>query len=224
VTGPPFRHDSFTEPAREFHDRDLLSDPTPRVVECHSTRSSLVLGSVQRFTVVDDGAVQRHGIDVTRRRSGGGAVLVVPDGIVWFDVVVPGDDPRFAAVSDDVTKSMRWLGGHLLTALGSLEVGAVAMHDGPMTCTDWCRLVCFAGTATGEIELDGRKLVGISQRRSRNGSRFQCAVHTTWAPDLMVSLLAPPRPTAAQLPPVATLDASIARDLPRALVRVLNGL
>jgi lipoate-protein ligase A len=194
------------------------------VVECHSTVSSLVLGSAQRFSVVEDGAVQRHGIDVTRRRSGGGAVLVVPDGIVWFDVVLPGDDPRFAAASGDVTKSMRWLGGHLLAALGSVGVGDVRMHDGPMTCTDWCRLICFAGTATGEIEVGGRKLVGISQRRSRTGSRFQCAVHTQWAPDRMVSLLAPPRPTATQLPPVATLDGSTARSLPGALVRVLNAL
>lgn len=224
MNGSPFRHDSFTEPAQEFHTRDLLSDPTPRIVECHSTESSLVLGSVQRFSVVDDDAVRRHGIEVTRRRSGGGAVLVVPDGMVWFDVVVPSDDPRFADASGDVTKSMRWLGGHLLTALGSLGVGDVGMHDGPMMCTDWCRLICFAGTATGEIELGGRKLVGISQRRSRNGSRFQCAVHTRWAPDLMVSLVAPPRPTAAQLPPVATLDAALAGALPGALVRVLNAL
>ena len=151
-------------------------------------------------------------------------MLVVPDGIVWFDLVVPGDDPRFAAVAGDVSMSMRWLGGHLLTALDTLGVREVRMHDGPMTCGDWCRLVCFAGTATGEIELDGRKLVGVSQRRTRNGSRFQCAVHTTWAPDLMVSLLAPPRPTAAQLPPVATLDASLAGALPGALVGVLNRL
>ena len=220
----PFRHDSFTERPRRFHDRDLLSDPTPRVVECRSSGAALVLGSVQRFDVVDRAALAAHGIDVARRRSGGGAVLVVPDGIVWFDVVVAGDDPRFAPASGDVTKSMRWIGGHILTALGALGVDDIAMHDGPMTCSDWCRLICFAGTATGEITLEGRKLVGISQRRSRQGSRFQCAVHTEWSPDLMVALVAAPRPTVAQLPPVATLDPVAAQALPGALVHVLNAL
>lgn len=224
IAGPPFRHDSFREPARVFHGRDLLTDPTPRVVECHSTGPSLVLGSVQHDDVVDRSALDRHGIEVARRRSGGGAVLVVPGAMVWFDVVIPSDDPRFSRASGDVTKSMRWMGEHMLGALATLGVAGAEMHDGPMTCTDWCRLICFAGTASGEVTLAGDKLVGVSQRRSRNGSRFQCAVHTTWAPELMLSLLAPPRPTVADLPAVATLDATRAAALPGAVADVLNAL
>ena len=41
-------------------------------------------------------AARRPASRSCRRRSGGGAVLVVPDEMVWFDVVVPGDDARFA--------------------------------------------------------------------------------------------------------------------------------
>ena len=46
-----------------------------------------------------------------------------------------------------------------------------------MACTGWCPLVCFAGVGPGEVLAGGRKLVGISQRRTRAGARFQCAVH-----------------------------------------------
>jgi lipoate-protein ligase A len=222
VTPPPFRHDSFVEPAERFHARELLADPTPRVVECRATDPALVLGSAQRRDVVDVDAAREHDVDVTRRRSGGGAVLVVPDEIVWFDVVVPADDARFAGAANDVTSSMRWLGSHVLAALRALGVGDVATHAGPMECSDWCRLICFAGIATGEVTVGGRKLVGVSQRRARQASRFQCAVHTVWSPDRLLALLAAPRPPVGALPPVATLDAGLARALPGALVRVLN--
>lgn len=220
----PIRHDTFTESAGAFHSRALLSDPTPRVVVCRSDAPALVLGSVQRYFIVDDSALARDGIDVTRRHSGGGAVLVEPDGMVWFDVVVPADDPRFAHAAGDVWKSMQWMGTQIRIALEFLGVDDAAIHDGPMVCTDWCRLVCFAGIGPGEVVQGDRKLVGISQRRTRNGSRFQCAVHTRWNPDLLVSLLVPPRPRVDELPEVATVSARVARELPGAVVRVLNAL
>ncbi len=219
-----FRHDTFTESASAFHSRALLNDPTPRVVVCRTDTPALVLGSVQRYLIVDDGALARHGVEVTRRHSGGGAVLIEPEGMVWFDVVVPADDPRFSDAAADVWKSMDWLGTQIRIALEHLGIVDVAIHDGPMVGTDWCRLVCFAGIGPGEVIQGERKLVGISQRRTRVGSRFQCAVHTRWNPELLVSLLVPPRPEVAELPDVATVDARVASGLPAALVAVLNAL
>lgn len=218
----PLRCDTFTEPASRFHGRDLLADPTPRVVECRSSTPAIVLGSVQRFDVVDGGTCERRGVEVVRRRSGGGAVLVEPDTMVWFDVVVPADDPRFVPVASDVTKSMRWIGQHLQAALTTLGVADVSVHEGPMDCADWCRLICFAGIAPGEVVLGDRKLVGISQRRSRSGARFQCAVHTRWSPGSTIDLLVPPRPAVDELPGVATVEVRVAQALPAALVAVLD--
>jgi lipoate-protein ligase A len=224
MSATAFSHDTFCESAGAFHGRALLDDPTPRVVVCRSDAPALVLGSVQRDSVVDDGALARHGVDVTRRHSGGGAVLVEPNAMVWFDVVVAADDPRFANVAGDVRGSMQWMGTQIRAALESLGVEEVAVHDGPMVCTDWCRLVCFAGIGPGEVVQGDRKLAGISQRRTRAGSRFQCAVHTRWNPELLLSLLAPPRPRLDELPDVATVDERVARELPGALVTVLNAL
>jgi len=220
----PFRCDVFSESAGRFHGRDLLADPTPRVVECRSTAPALVLGSGQRFDAVDADACERGGVDVVRRRSGGGAVHVASDTMVWFDVVVPADDPRFVPVASDVTRSMRWLGDNVATALTTLGVDDVGVHDGPMDCAEWCRLICFAGIAPGEIVLGGTKLVGISQRRTRSGARFQCAVHTRWSPASTIELLRTPRPAVEELRDVATVDVSVARALPAALVAVLDAL
>jgi hypothetical protein len=36
---------------------------------------------------------------------------------------------------------------------------------------------------TGEVSVGERKLVGLSQRRTREGARFQCLVHLAWRPE-----------------------------------------
>ena len=41
----------------------------------------------------------------------------------------------------------------------------------------------------GEVERDGRKVVGISQRRTRAGARFQCVAYREWRPDRLLALL-----------------------------------
>jgi lipoate---protein ligase len=205
-----------------FHAADLLADPRPRVVACAADASAVVLGSRQLVDLVDADACRRAGIDVVKRRSGGGVVLVEPGAMCWFDVVVPADDPRFRSVVADVGASMRWLGGHLVAALHALGVTDAAVHDGAMVCGAWGELICFAGLGPGEVLLGERKLVGISQRRTRNGSRFQCMVHLRWSPEVLVGLLAPPRPSVDELLPVAVVSREVAGALPGAVARVLT--
>ena len=78
-----------------------------------------------------------------------------------------------------------------------------------MVRNTWSELVCFAGIAPGEVLLDGVKLVGLSQRRTRRGARFQCAVNRRFDGDLLIELLAdpvprPPTRRSRTLPPTAT--------------------
>ncbi|MET0911567.1 MAG: hypothetical protein ABWZ99_19025 [Ilumatobacteraceae bacterium] len=214
--------ETFRGPAGEFHAADLLAARQPRVVVGAATGPALVLGSRQHADVVDREACQRARVDVVKRRSGGGVVLVEPGSMCWFDVVVPVDDPRFESVAADVGASMRWLGRRIATALGGLGVGGATIHDGPMTGGPWADLVCFAGCGPGEVLVDGDKLVGISQRRTRHGSRFQCMVHIRWSPDVLIGLLAEPRPDVDVLPPVGVLPADVADALPGAVARGLT--
>ena len=142
-------------------------------------------------------------------------MLVEPGGLVWFDVVVPSALLHDVGVGDDIGASMVWLGEHIARVLDDVTV-----HRGAMACTGWCPLVCFAGVGPGEVLAGGRKLVGISQRRTRAGARFQCAVHVRWSPERLTRLLAGPLPD-RPLPDVATLPADAARQLPDAIARTL---
>jgi lipoate---protein ligase len=164
---------------------------------------ALVLGSTQALDVVDLDAAAAAGVEVVRRRSGGGAVLLVPGEALWVDVVVPRGD---ALWDDDVGRSTQWLGTVWAAALSACGVVGAVQHTGPMVHTTWSRVVCFAGIGPGEVLVDGRKAVGISQRRTRAGARFQCVSHRRWPGEELVALLAPPRPTPGDLPPVAELS------------------
>ncbi|MET0458071.1 MAG: hypothetical protein ABW195_02410 [Ilumatobacteraceae bacterium] len=213
---------SFTGSAGSFHGRALDADPAPEVWAFAVDRPALVLGSTQRAEVVDAAACAAAGVEVVRRRSGGGLVLLEPGGAVWFDVVVPAPVLRAVGVGDDVGASMRWLGGHVVTALGELGVDGVDVHRGGMdACSTWCPLVCFAGLGPGEVLRDGVKLVGLSQRRTRAGARFQCAVHVRWSPERLTPLLAGPPPPGPP-PDVATLPAEVAVALPAAVAAALS--
>ena len=110
-------------------------------------------------------------------------MLVTPDDPLWVDVDVPVDDPLW---SDDVGASFAWLGSAWASALGSGSV-----HEGPFDPGRWGRTVCFAGRGPGEVFVDGAKVVGLAQRRTRAGARFQCAVLSRWDPGPLIDVVVP---------------------------------
>ena len=157
-------------PASVFHARSWPDPLVPTVWVHDVDRPALVLGSAQFDAVVDAEACARAGVEVVRRRSGGGAVLLVPGEVVWVDVLVPPAHERW---SDDVGRATWWLGEAWARALGP----DAEVHRGGMVRTAWSSLVCFAGLGPGEVSVGGRKAVGISQRRTRVGARFQAALY-----------------------------------------------
>jgi lipoate-protein ligase A len=207
--------------AAEFHARPLPEPVEPEIWVFDVDRPALVLGSTQPPEVVDTAACAEAGVEVVRRRSGGGVVLLEPGGIVWFDVIVPAAQLGDAGVGDDVAASMIWLGERVVSALTVLGVAGAEVHRAKMTCSAWCPLVCFAGVGPGEVTVDEGKLVGVSQRRTRKASRFQCAVHTVWSPGELARLLAA-HPSVGELPPAALVDPAIAEQLPDALANALT--
>jgi lipoate---protein ligase len=163
--------------------------------------TAVVLGSRQSPDIVDGAECARLGVGVVKRRSGGGAVLVIPDQLVWVDIVAPP-----GAAPDDVRGSMIWAGELWQRALVPFvgEGSELTVHTGPMVVTPWSDLVCFAGLGPGEVSRDGRKLVGLSQRRTRNGVRIQGTLYTAPPALDLATLLRPPRP-ATPLAAVASL-------------------
>ena len=159
--------------ATEFHQRDLPVERAIWIVEFEQL--ALVLGSSQAL-------VEVSGIEVVRRRSGGGAVYVEPGGTLWVDVVVPRGDELW---DDDIGRAAYWLGNAWAAAIGEPAV----VHRGAMVRNEWSDLVCFAGLGPGEVTVDGRKVVGISQRRTREAARFQCVAYERWEPRPLTDLL-----------------------------------
>jgi lipoate-protein ligase A len=150
------------------------------------TAPALALGSAQRADSVDALAAAAQGVAVTRRRSGGGGVLVVPGEMVWLDVVVPRGDRWW---DDDVGRSMVWLGEVWGAALADVGVASV-VHPGAFERSPWSATVCFAGVGSGEVLTpDRRKLVGISQRRTRRGARLQSMCHLVFRAEEMAGLM-----------------------------------
>jgi lipoate-protein ligase A len=225
--------------AAEFHQRRVVEPARPEIWLHEVTRPALVIGSTQSEDVVDNQACRRGGVDVVRRRSGGGAVLLVPGEVTWIDVILPAGAPGW---SSDVHAPMVWLGRLLGEAVeaglsGSeppsrLDVQApdvriqdVQVHEGKMLTTTWSSLVCFDGVGSGEVLLDGEKLIGISQRRTRFAARLQCCWYSDYEPSALTSLLdAGVRPPVAELLPVATIARSVATAIPEALLDRLNDL
>jgi lipoate---protein ligase len=163
-----------------FHARVPTEDDFSRSVWVNTVPTvGVALGSTQSLSAVRPDS----GLDVVRRRSGGGAVLVVPDEMVWIDVLISASDPLWSV---DIGRSFEWLGLCWASVVG----GAAVVHRGALVPSAWSRLVCFAGLGPGEITVSGRKVVGISQRRTRAGARFQCAVHVAFDPARLPGLLA----------------------------------
>ena len=159
--------------AQAAHDVDLLATSGRKMRIFKPTAPAIVLGSTQREDIVDAPFVTARGLDVARRRSGGGAVLV-DESVVWIDFAIARDDPLW---DDDIARSMQWLGQMWSAALADRGIKGV-VHKGPAIVPPLARAICFCGTGHGEVVVGGRKAIGISQRRTRNGARFQTMLHT----------------------------------------------
>jgi lipoate---protein ligase len=188
----PWEVQHLTGPVRELHEQSAAlmgSGEMGRVARVlQPLDRAVVLGSSQDETCADRDACAAAGVDVMRRRSGGGAVLVEPGSLIWVDLFVPPADSLW---SSDVGRASWWVGEAWSVALGAAGLGDLQVWRGPMRRNPWSSLVCFSGLGAGEVvDALGRKLVGVSQRRTRQGALFQCACLVRWEPERLLGLLA----------------------------------
>lgn len=149
-------------------------------------RPTLVLGSTQPVELVEPVAVRAGGVDLVRRRGGGGAVYLQPGGQLWMDAWIPRNDPLW---TPDVSLAAEWVGAWWGEALGEFGLAGFEIHTGRSVPGELGDLVCFAGHGPGELFLSGRKIVGLSQWRAREGTLFSSCAYVGWDPVPLLELL-----------------------------------
>jgi lipoate-protein ligase A len=183
-----------------------------RVAAFVHDRPALVLGSAQAARMVDEEACARDAVTVVRRGSGGGAVLCDAS-LLEVDVALP---PGHRLAPADVTASYAWLGEAWCEALATLGVAArtAGVEEAralPPARAAAGRAACFASLVPHEVLTpDGRKLVGLAQRRRGGAVLLQCAAPCATRPAAVLRYLALPPPLAATCAAALERTASLA--------------
>ncbi len=150
------------------------------------TRPTLVLGSTQPVELVATLRVKERGVEVLRRRGGGGGVFLMPGDHAWVDAWIPRDDPLWSA---DVSVAAAWAGAWWIGALERMGLSGFEVHAGRAVPGEFGELVCFAGRGPGEVFHGGRKVMGLSQWRSREGALFSTCAYEHWDPVPLIDLV-----------------------------------
>ncbi|MEC7845629.1 MAG: hypothetical protein VX754_07330 [Actinomycetota bacterium] len=167
------------------HAATLAEWETPTVWIIKPEDSCIVLGNSQREKpFLDISYIESEGLNITSRCSGGGAVLVSPGDLLWVDVFIPKNSRLW---HDDIKQAALWLGEIWVAALRSISIDCI-MNTQSLLRSPLTDLVCFAGKAPGEVFINDQKIIGISQRRSNKGTRYQCALALKWNPAHLINV------------------------------------
>ncbi len=180
-----FSRIDFDLPVEMFHALTFEGAANQMWVPRLDADPTLVLGSTQPTEIVDAAQAEDRGVTIARRRSGGGMVMVSDADVIWVDVIIDDTSPHW---TPDVVRAFEWVGAACRRALDDLG-HPTEMHTGPPLPSTRPE-ICFAGIGPGELIAGTRKVVGISQRRTRTAARFQIAVLRRWRPADYTDLLA----------------------------------
>ena len=187
----------MTGSCEEFHHRPFPGANEPVISLFTPVQPAIILGSTQEPSLINEKACLVNNIKIVKRRSGGGIVFLAEDSTIWIDVEIPREHSLWL---NDVGESSLWLGEVFENELSRLCDVKLELHRDALIKTAWSSLICFAGRGPGEVFTeDGRKVVGISQRRTRDWARFQCAISLQWKPALLLELLNEPYPTISEI-------------------------
>lgn len=114
-------------------------------------------------------------------------MLVGSGEVLWVDFVVPADDHLW---DHDVRRAGYWVGEAWAAAISACGYGQPDVWRGGLRRGPSSDVICFGGLGPGEVTLAGRKVVGLSQRRTRHGALFQTAGMLVWTPGAYSRLIA----------------------------------
>jgi len=153
-------------------DEALLEYATIPLIRFYRWRSSaLSFGYFGRFTDIARYQCER---DLARRWTGGGIVFHGED--LTYSLVIPTSDTAFAESSISIYENIHQALCDALSETGWHAVVAGAVDSDPGSATVATRTgisdagySCFANPVRADVMIDGRKIAGAAQRRTRCG-------------------------------------------------------
>ncbi len=118
---------------------------------------------------LDLAELERRGIDLARRPTGGGAVFHLWD--YAFSLLLPASHPAFQA---GVLASYQWVNERVMTALAPLlNREALLIREDMEPAAAETTHFCMARPTQYDVVLGTRKVVGAAQRRTKEGLLHQ---------------------------------------------------
>jgi len=153
-------------------DEALLEYATIPLIRFYRWRSSaLSFGYFGRFTDIARYQCER---DLARRWTGGGIVFHGED--LTYSLVIPASDTAFAESSISIYEKIHQALCDALSETGWRAVVAGVVDSDPASATVATRTgisdagySCFANPVRADVMIDGRKIAGAAQRRTRRG-------------------------------------------------------
>jgi len=151
-------------------DEVLLETARIPTVRFYRWRSpALSFGYFGKFSEVAMYAAER---DLVRRWTGGGIVFHGDD--LTYSIVIPASDPAFAessiAIYEKIHRALADAlneAGECAVVAGGVDLGGVALaRKAGVTAAGYS---CFANPVRADVMMDGRKIAGAAQRRTRRG-------------------------------------------------------
>ena len=157
---------------------EIATEPTIRFYRWD--RAAISFGYFGNFADVENYSSER---DIVRRWTGGGIVFHGED--LTYSIVIPASDLAFGESSMSIYEKVH---NALKIALGSrAELATVAALDERRTnnaaVIDRRYSECFSNAVRADVLIDGRKIAGAAQRRTRRGLLQQGSIQDVDLPE-----------------------------------------
>jgi lipoate-protein ligase A len=147
-------------------DEVLLRSSTCALLRVYSWASpAWTFGYFQKLQTVQE-ALGNSGFSLMRRWTGGGMVDHTQD--LPYSLILPSHHPW---AHQTAKESYRLIHTALLKSLQAQKINASLQHGEPQTGAQ-----CFQSPVTADVMLDGQKIAGAAQRRSRHGLLHQGSI------------------------------------------------
>lgn len=130
------------------------------------------------YHYLNENGVRKWGLNLAKRPTGGGIILHMCD--LAFSVLLPSSHPSFSLNTlENYSFVNRKVGKAIERFLGSKKETSLLPQEPPVTKKDGCFHFCMAKPTQYDIIIEGKKVGGAAQRRTKQGFLHQGSIALT---------------------------------------------